>query len=810
MKIPTPVQGRTVRVPTILQMEALECGAAALGMVLAYYQRWIPLEELRILCGVSRDGSKAINIVKAARSLGLKAGGKRLELDDLARLAVPAILFVNMNHYVVFEGMHKTEFQINDPAGGRRRVSRDEFDRMFSGLVLVFEPTAEFIPGGSTPRLLPRVWALLQQSRQAIMLLLIAGTLMALLSLLLPGFQKIYLDHILISQLDSWVFPLIIALLLVLPLIAVIAWLQGRLVAALGAKLSLVLSSRLVWRILRLPVQFFAQRYAGMVSSRVTLADQLVLTITQILSQALTNIVLMAFLIVLMLQYSLILTSLVVTITLANALLLQWMQRAIGEASEKSEMQLVKMAGKTVQGLTMIETLKSTGTEDFFYSQWAGLQTLYINAQNDMVRREAILTALQTLLGIWAASLVLVVGGYFTMTQEFSIGMLVAFSTITILFNQPVQILVMLSNMVLQARGNLLQVEDTLRYPLATEFADPAGSAPAGSAPAGSARPSIPNPGAKAAAGLRSGPTVETEAKAGDRAGAGTDAEVGDEAGAETETEFGAGTGSGTGIEAGVKSGISPGTGTGSNSIQLLRRLTGRIQMCNIEFAYGPLDPPLLQNFSLEMQPGSRVALVGGSGSGKSTVGKLLAGLLEPDSGEILMDGYPMQAVPRDILRNSLAVVDQDIVLFEGTVRENISLWDDTLPEEYLIAAAKDAMIHEFVLSLRGGYERQIEENGRNLSGGQRQRLEIARALATNPTVLVLDEATSALDTVAEEAIMNNLRRRGCTCLIIAHRLSTIRDCDEIIVMDRGQILQRGTHSGLMAAAGPYRQLIET
>jgi len=722
-----PVLG-VVRTPTILQIEALECGAAALAMVLAHYGRWVPLEELRVLCGVSRDGSKAINVVKAARNLGLKAQGKRLEPADLASLPVPAILFVNMNHFVVFEGVTKQGFQINDPGGGRRTIPADEFDGMFSGLVLALEPSDDFQPGGTAPAILPGLWAMARQSLKPLTLLAMAGGLLAVFSLLLPGFQRIYLDRILIERLDDWVYPLAIMLGIIAPLVAFLTWLHGQLMASIGAKLSIVLSSRLVWHVLRLPVLFFTQRYAGMISSRVALADQLVLVASQGLSQVLINVSLLLLLTLMMLQYSLSLTLICLGLTLFNALLFQRLRKAMGEASEKVAMQQVKMEGKAMQGLRMMETLKSTGTDGLFFAKWAGLQALYINAQQEISRREALIAALQTWLASLTTAAVLVIGGYYTMVDRFSIGMLVAFSTIATLFTQPVALLVNLAGTLQQTKGPLAQVDDTLRYPQATEFR-----------------------------GL-----------------------------------------------------TAPAAGPRRTATAPLRRLTGQVHIESVSFGYAPLDPPLIRDFSLEMTPGSRVALVGGSGSGKSTVGKLLTGLLEPQAGRIAFDGVPMAEVPRDILRNSLAVVDQDIVLFDGSVRDNISLWDETLPQEHLVAAAKDAMIHDVILSRQGGYEGPVEENGRNLSGGQRQRLEIARALAGNPTLLVLDEATSALDTVTEQAIMDNLRRRGCTCLMVAHRLSTIRDCDEIIVMHQGQILQRGTHIQLMAEDGAYRRLIET
>ncbi len=717
-----------VRTPTILQMEALECGAACLAMVLAYYGRWVPLEKLRVLCGVSRDGSKAINIVKAARALGLKASGKRMEPAELNRLAAPAILFINMNHFVVFEGVTKQGVQINDPADGRRSIAAEEFDGMFSGIVLVFEPTDTFVKDGKAPAVLPRLWEMAHESTRPLILLALAGVLLAVFNLLLPGFQRVYVDRILIERLDDWVYPLALALGVVAPVIALLAWLHGQLMAAIGAKLTIVLSSRMVWQILRLPVLFFSQRYAGMISSRVALADHLALILTQGLSMAMVNLSLLLLMTLLMLQYSVSLTLLCLGMTLGNALLFHYLRQRMGEASEKVAMQTVKMNGKAMQGLRMMETLKSTGTDGFFFSQWAGLQALYINAQQSIAEREALIGALQIGLASLTSAVVLVIGGYYTMTEHFSIGMLLAFSTITILFNQPVAVLVSLAGTLQQTKGTLTQVDDTLRSAPATEF-----------------------------------------------------------------TQFERST------DLPRQAMTAP-----------LRRLSGRVRIEGLTFGYAPLEAPLISDFSLDMTPGSRVALVGGSGSGKSTVGKLLTGLLEPQAGQISFDNVALEEVPRDILRNSLAVVDQEIILFEGSVRDNISLWDDTLPQEYLVTAAKDALIHDLILSRRGGYAGPVDENGRNFSGGQRQRLEIARALAGNPSLLVLDEATSALDTVTEEAIMNNLRRRGCTILIIAHRLSTIRDCDEIIVMHKGQILQRGSHASLMREGGPYRDLIET
>ena len=717
---------RPVKTPTILQMEALECGAAALAMVLAHHGRWLPLEELRLLCGVSRDGSQAVNLLKAARSLGLEAKGQRREPSELARVPVPAILFVNMNHFVVFEGVVKQGFRINDPAGGRRVVAAAEFEGMFTGILLAFTPGADFQRGGRPPRLLPRLLVFTRSIRYPLALVLLTGGLMAVFMLLLPALQRVYLDKILIGRLDDWVYPLLAVLGVMVPLLALLAYLRLTLIARIGARLSVVLATRLVWHVLRLPVSFFVQRYAGMVNSRISLADTLAYDLSRLLAEVTVNLVLLGLLFLLLMQFSLTLALICLGLAVVNALLFRVLRDGLKEVGEKAAMAFVKLQSKAMQGLRMMETLKATGTDDLFFAKWSGLHTLYVNAEQKSVQRTALILATQTLTATLTTAAVLVIGGYYTMVEDFSIGTLVAFSLIAGLFTQPVAALVNVATALQNQRGNLAQIDDTLRYPQAGEFAERGAMAP-------------------------------------ERA---------------TTTR--------------------------------LRRLSGRVTLDAVAFGYAPLEPPLIEGFSLDMAPGSRVALVGASGSGKSTLGRLVAGLMEPRAGAIRFDGVPLSDLPRDILRNSLAVVDQEIVLFEGSFRDNITLWDDTMPHAQMVAAATDAMIHELIMTRPGGYDGRIEENGRNLSGGQRQRLEIARALVGNPSILVLDEATSALDAVTEKRVMDNLLRRGCTCLIIAHRLSSIRDCDEIIVLERGRMLQRGTHEQLIGTDGPYRRLIES
>lgn len=709
-----------VKTPTILQMEALECGAAALAMVLAHHGRWVPLEELRVLCGVSRDGSKAVNVVKAARSLGLKAKGLRLEPAGLASISLPAILFVDMNHFVVLEGLEPGWAYLNDPAVGRRKVSAAEFNGMFSGIALVFEKDDSFQRGGSPRRILPAMMALVRGSLPALAVIIGIGVLMVGAMLVVPAFSRVFIDYFIIEDLPDWLVPLLIAMGVAAFAMGLATWLGAHLTTRLHLKLGLVLGGRLIWHVLRLPPGFFAQRHGGMISARLPLAEDIVNLASQQLGRLAISVTSVVFFAALMVQYHAVLTLVCVLLASANVLVFVYLQRRLGESSESIALQAVKMNGKVMQGLQMIETLKATGADDVFFSKWSGLQALFINAQQRVAHLQTLLAALPPLTAALTGAAVLALGGLFVINDEMTVGMLVAFTFIIGSFTAPISELMQIAGAIRNAQGPVAQIDDTLRHPLAREF-EPQ-PAPEGGMP---------------------------------------------------------------------------------------MRLSGSVMLRDVTVAYSPLSPALIDGLSLQVPPGGRVALVGGSGSGKTTVGRLISGMLEPWSGDILFDGHPAAYWPRPLLRRSLSVVDQEIVLFEGTVHDNLSMWDDSMPLDQVIQAAKDALIHDVIMSRPGGYEGRIQEDGRNFSGGQRQRLEIARALAGNPSVLILDEATSALDTMTEQAIMSNLRRRGCTCIIIAHRLSTIRDCDEIIVLDHGQVVERGTHQQLMHKDGIYRGLIE-
>ena len=714
---------RRARVPTVLQMEAVECGAAALAMIMAHFGRYVPLEELRVECAVSRDGSKASNIVRAARRYGMEARGFRKEPEQLRNTSMPAIVHWNFNHFVVLEGFRGNRAYLNDPGRGPTQVTWEEFDEAFTGVVLTFQPGPDFERGGKQRGLVASLVPRLRNSRMGLIYVVMAGLALVVPGMLVPTFQGVFVDDVLVRGFVTWLRPLLILLVVTALLQVTLTWARQYYLLRLETKLALTMAGSFFWHVLRLPLRFYNQRYAGEVGSRVAINDRVATLLSGELATTLLNVVVIVFYGLVMLQYDVVLTLVSVAVVLLNLAGLKYVARRRIDLNQRLLQDQGKVMGVAMGGLQTIETLKATGSESDFFGRWAGQQVKLVNTRQELALTTHLLSAVPPFLMSLNTAAILGVGGVRVMDGHLSMGMLIAFQALMLAFVVPINAMVNLGSKLQEAQGDLNRIDDVLR-----------------------AEPD-------------------------------SDASV-----------------------------VDAGNGPGGSSIDV--KLSGRIELRNVSFGYSPLEPPLIKDFDLVLEPGSRVALVGGSGSGKSTVAKLVAGLYQPWGGEILFDGVRRDQLSRTLVNNSLAFVDQDIFLFENSVRENLTLWDSTVPERDVLDAARDAAVHDEIVERAGGFSSAIEEGGRNFSGGQRQRLEIARALTGNPTILVLDEATSALDPANEMAIDDNLRRRGCTCLLVAHRLSTIRDCDEIIVLDNGNIVERGTHADMFQNNGPYAQLI--
>ncbi len=719
-KVKTPVKKGWAKVPVVMQMEALECGAASLTMVLAYYDKWIPLEQVRSDCGVSRDGSNAKNILVAARSYGLKAQGYRLEPEELREGGrFPCIVHWDFNHFVVCCGFRGNKVVINDPAKGMLNLSMEEFDRSFTGVCLMFEPTESFEPGGKPKSMLAFAKERLKGAAPAIAFVVLTTLISSLMGVINPAFTRVFYDRLLTGRNPEWFTPFIIGMSAVAVLQIVTATADALTQLKIRGKMAVIGSTSFLWRVLHMPMEFFSQRMAGDIQQRqndnASIANTLIGTLAPLVLQA----AMMVFYLAVMIRYSWQLTLVGVVSIVIDSFVSRLISKKRINITRVQMRDMGKLSSATVAGIEMIETIKSSGTENGYFERWSGFQAS-VNTQNTRFSKlNNMLGMIPAIVNALTQTAVLMLGVWFVMCGSFTVGKITAFQLYLASFIAPASSLISAGQTIQEMRTKMERVEDVMKYPT--------------------------------------------------------------DAGCE-EHEIG---------EDGEYS-----------------KLNGEIELKNVTFGYSKLAPPLIENFSMKLAPGSRVAFVGASGCGKSTLSKLISGLYRPWSGEILYGGKRREEIDRNVFTGSLAVVDQDIILFEDTIANNIKMWDKTIEDFEMIMAARDAKLHEDIMMRDGGYQYVITEGGKDFSGGQRQRMEIARVLAQDPTIIIMDEATSALDARTEYEVVNAIKDRGITCIVIAHRLSTIRDCDEIIVLDHGKVAERGTHSELMSLNGMYAQLV--
>ena len=715
-----PKTNGVCKVPVVMQMEALECGAASLAMILAYYEKWIPLEQVRADCGVSRDGSNARNILRAARSYGLTAKGYRYEPEDLKTGGqFPCIIHWEFNHFVVLNGFRGDKAVLNDPARGVVTVPMKAFDEAFTGICLMFEPNEDFVPGGKPKSMFAFAKSRLKGTGTAVAFVILTTMISSLIGIINPAFSRIFLDRLLTGENADWLLPFIFALSGFGVLQLLVAWIQAVYALRINGKIDVVGSTAFMWQVLRMPMEFFVQRMAGDIQQRQSSNAQIAKSLVDTFAPLALHTAMMVFYLIVMLRYSVPLTLIGVASILINLLVSNVVSKKRVNITRVQMRDAGKLAGTTVAGIEMIETIKASGAENGFFEKWSGYQASVNTQQVKFIKLNQVLGSIPSLVNALTNIVILILGVYLTMNGQFTVGMIMAFQGFLTSFTSPAMTLITAGQTLQEMRTEMERIEDVMKYPTDVQYENDVVS---------------------------------------------------------DDVEY--------------------------------DKLSGCIEMKNVTFGYSKLAKPLIEDFNLSLKPGQRVAFVGSSGCGKSTLAKLISGLYQPWRGEILFDGKPIPQIDRSVFTGSLAVVDQDIILFEDTVANNIKMWDNSIEDFEMIMAARDAQLHEDIMQRDGGYQNKITEGGRNFSGGQRQRLEIARVLAQDPTIVILDEATSALDAKTESEVVKSIQDRGITCIVVAHRLSTIRDCDEIIVMDYGKVVERGTHEELYAKGGLYTQLV--
>ena len=721
--IKQPMKQGVAKVPVIMQLEALECGAASLAMLMAYYDKWVPLEQVRSDCGVSRDGSKAKNIALAAMNYGFEVKAFRFDPETIRKEAsFPCIIHWNMNHFVVLDGFKGNHAYLNDPARGDVEVTMEEFDESFTGVTIIPTPGPDFEPSGKPKSMLDFAKKRLVGAGAAVAFVMITTAITYLFGIINAFTSRIFMDRLLTGINPDWVEPFLNMLIWLAIIQIIVAWAQAVYSLKINGKMAVIGSTSYMWKVLRLPMEFFSQRQAGDIQSRLALNSQIAGALVNTLAPLLLNTVMALFYLVVMLKQNIPLTCIGLAALVINLAVSQYVTRQRINITRVQMRDQAKLDGAKASGIAMIETIKSSGAEAGFFQKWAGYQASVNSQAVKTDKTNLMIGKIPEFLTNVANYGILVLGVYLTMEGEYTLGGVMMFQGFLSSFMQPAQTLITAGQTIQEMRTQMERVEDVMEYP-----EDPSLTAYEG------------------------------------------DAE-------DADTK--------------------------------LDKLEGNLELKDVTFGYSKLEPPLIENFSLTLKQGERVALVGASGCGKSTVAKLVSGLYQPWSGEILYDGKPRSAYPRDVLVGSLAVVDQDITLFEDTISENVKMWDSSIEDYEVILACHDAQLHDDITKLPDGYQHKISSGGKNLSGGQRQRMEIARVLVQDPTIVIMDEATSALDARTEYEVVNAIHDRGITCVVIAHRLSTVRDCDEIIVLDRGKVVERGTHDELISKGGAYADLV--
>jgi ATP-binding cassette, subfamily C, bacterial len=713
-----PSQKR-IKTPTILQMEATECGSTSLAIILAYYGKYITSEEARTACGVSRDGTKAIHIVKAARNYGMQATGANLDIAQLQEKQVPFIAYWGFDHFLIIEGFSKSRVYLNDPAVGPRHVTWEEFKEKYTGVVLVLRPGPTFQPGGQPePSTLKLLINRMGNNFYPLLFLVLITILLIIPKIAMPIFTKGFIDQVLINNQSNLLLFVLSGLAFTTALAMLLTAIQRNILYKLDIKLDTVNSIKFLWHLLHIPIRYFQQRSNGDIVERNNISEKIASYIAEDLPITLVNILeIIAFSAVIILlswQIGLILfISMII-----NIIALEYGRIALTDTGRRYAQDRGKLEAIETNGIQIIETLKASGLEAFFFSRWVAFYTRFLLTEQRLLWLNTLLNFIPGILAFFVGIAMICYGAYLVMSGELTVGTIIAIQALSVSILAPLNHLIEFISGLFQLKGDLIRLSDVTDTDIDPFFNKSAVSTPL-------------NP---------------------------------------------------------LKSDII-------------------LQMNKLSFSYSPLEPPVINNLSLTMNKGERIAIVGPSGSGKSSLAKLVCALNLPNQGELYFDSRPYHQLNRELLSQYISYVDQQIFLFAGSIRDNLTLWDNSISDEKIYEALRKTGMADDVI-LRGGLKAHLIDKGANFSGGQCQRLEIARALLKNAPLLVFDEATSAIDPLVEAEIYAYLKTIESSVFIIAHRLSAIKDCDRIYVLKEGQIIQQGSHNELIVQEGLYQELV--
>ena len=717
-EIKKPKTKGVVNTPLIMQLEALDCGAASLTMVMAYYDKWVALEQVRVDCGVSRNGSNAKNILRAAQKYGFKTKGFAYTTEKLRQNGkFPGIIHWGGGHFVVINGFRGNKAIINDPAKGVLKVDLKTFDKIFTGIYLEIVPDEGFEPGGKRKSILSFAKKRLRGAAPLIAFFAITTIVFYIIGIINPILNQVFVDYLLGGNNPGWLLPFIFIFAGIGFLQIIATLVQTLYQYKIRGKLDLVGSTTYMWRILRMPIEFFSQRMVGDLQSRQSENASIAETLVNVFAPLLFNTIMLIFYLVVMISKSWILTLVGVVTVFLNAFVSFYISKLRVNISRVQSRDRARLSGLTTKGIEMIETIKSNGAEASYFSSWSEAQDNVINQRLKIAKTNAFIGLIPAFVSMIANYSILILGVYYTMQGHFTIGSILAFQGLLSSFMLPATTIINSGQTLQEMRTSMERVDDVLEYPL---------------------DPNV----------IREIPMEE------------------------------------------------------------ISKIRGNLILKNVTFGYSRLDNPVLVDFNLEIKQGQKVAIVGSTGSGKSTLSKLVSGLYSPWSGDIIFNGKKIEEIDHEIFTSSIAVVDQDITLYEDTISNNIKMWDESIEDYEVIMACNDAQIHKTIMARDGQYNAPVLEGGKNFSGGEKQRIEIARSLAADPSIIILDEATSALDAKTEHEVVKAIKRRGITTIVIAHRLSTIRDADLIVVLEKGHIVEKGNHDELMALKGSYYNLV--